>query len=249
MHKKFNALAACALTLAAVEGTNAQLTAVGPVEIFNCNYTDAGSYDRFLSVVEDWNEWMDDQGIESYTGVALQPYYHGADLNLDLAWLGAWPSSTAEGELMGAVIRDGAEISASFDEVVQCAQHSRFFGGFIKPFASPADAGLRQFRNCWLMENRSIDDALGAIGDWLEWGAQFDMDTAHAVLFPIEGMSDEDDYDLKWMVGFPSAEAYGIGGDVMVQNGAGAQFAQIFAKVMTCDSPRLYVASVERRGS
>jgi len=247
MIKLIKTLAVCLLTLAAVDGARAQITSLGPVEMISCNYTESGSFDRFQRVVADWNEWMDDQGINSYTGVTLEPYYYSSSFTYDLVWLGAMTDGAGEGELMGAVIRNGNAIKAEFAGVVDCPQHTRFYGGFLRPWPEPADGGVRQFRSCSLKENRTIGDALGALSEWIAIAEQFDTETAHAVLFPAEGEASPAGYDFKWMIGFPSAESYGAVGQRFVQSGLGNRFNQMIANIMECDTGQTHAAGVVRR--
>ena len=218
-------------------------------EIYTCNYVNGSDYDDFRGAVSDWNRWMDQHDLTAYNGVALQPYYHSADLEAELVWLGGWTSGAAEGEHVTAWINDAEAVIEGFERVVTCPSHSRWVTAVLDPFDDPREAGsigMAEFRNCWIKANRTLNDALGALGEWLEFEADFGIDTGHLLLLPVAGLESDSTFDFKWIIGFSSLAAHGTSADPMIQRGGAGRFNELIENVMTCDSPRVYATESAR---
>lgn len=246
MNIRMNVMAAVALGgLVAATGAQAQI-AFAPAEIYGCNYVAGSDYEDFSGAVRSWKRWMDEQNLTAYNGVALQPFYYSNELDVDIIWLGTWASGAAEGEHNAAWIRNGGDVIEGFNEVVSCPSHSRWVAGVLRPFETVPEQGIAEFRNCTIKENRTLGDALAALNEWLEFEAQMDIGTGHLLLLPVAGGASTDDFDFKWVIGFPSYEAQGASADPMIRLGGGNRFNQIIANVMSCDSPRVYITELAR---
>ncbi|MGI9258739.1 MAG: hypothetical protein ACR2QQ_07880, partial [Gammaproteobacteria bacterium] len=46
-----------------------------PMELIGCNFNDGADMDDLNTVIDSWNEWMDENGREDYTGVVLSPFF------------------------------------------------------------------------------------------------------------------------------------------------------------------------------
>ena len=66
-------IAAASLSLSALTQAQGEMPTLGSVEGWGCNMNDGQSMNDLMKVVDDWNEWSDDQGISTY-GVGAQPH-------------------------------------------------------------------------------------------------------------------------------------------------------------------------------
>ncbi|MGW8368197.1 MAG: hypothetical protein ACWGPN_05905, partial [Gammaproteobacteria bacterium] len=153
------------------------------------------------------------------------------------------------GEHVAAWVSDADDVIEGFNRVVACPSHSRWVMAVLDPFDSPREVestGMAEFRNCTVKENRTLDDALGALGEWLEFEKGLGIDTGHLILLPVAGIASDASFDFKWVIGFSSYAAHGASADPMIQRGGAGRFNQIIQNVMTCDSPRVYVSELAR---
>ena len=59
-------IAAASLSLSALTQAQGEMPTLGSVEGWGCNMNDGQSMNDLMKVVDDWNEWSDDQGISTY---------------------------------------------------------------------------------------------------------------------------------------------------------------------------------------
>ena len=58
-----------------------------PVETFTCNYRAGMGPADLDKVIENWNEWMDDNGREDYFAVTLTPHYTARMPSMSAGWV------------------------------------------------------------------------------------------------------------------------------------------------------------------
>ena len=66
------------------------------MEAFTRNYRAGKGLADLDKVMENWNEWMDDNGAGNYFAMTLTPHYYGEN-TFDIGWLASWPSGEAMG--------------------------------------------------------------------------------------------------------------------------------------------------------
>ena len=235
-----------ALTIAT--GVQAQQNQPEPtpvVEIFPCTYRDNNDVDNLRTVSARFNTWADRNSMTNYTAFIATPYAYSAELEADVLWLGGWPNGTAMGVGETRWLADGGEVSAAFDAVVECNSHSLYAEVVVNQPSGPPpeNAGIAMFEDCTVHEGRTVEEALGALGQWNEYTKSRGGDAFSAVLFPLAGLGNEDDYTFKLVTGFNSMEAFGKGVD-MYTGGGFMRAEQLFSRLLDCNSPRVY--SLER---
>jgi len=96
-----------------------------PIELFGCNFVEGSDMDDLNTVIDSWNEWMDENGHDDYTGVVLSPHFTAGSFPYDVLWVGIWENGAALGG-MQQWLTEGGEIQDDFAEVVQCPVHQAF---------------------------------------------------------------------------------------------------------------------------
>ena len=94
-------IAAAGLSLSALTQAQGEMPTLGSVEGWGCNMNDGQSMSDLMKVVDDWNEWSDDQGISTYTAWVLNPIFNAnADFVGDSIWFGYSPNFTEMGKAL-----------------------------------------------------------------------------------------------------------------------------------------------------
>ena len=100
-----------------------------------------------------------------------------------------------------------------------------------------------------LHTNEGDTPDLGSSGKWNAYLDQREVTAAIAYHFPGHGNPQDTAADLKLSIWRPNLESYGRDADLHF-NGGGLQASQaIFGDVMSCDSARMYSATLVRSGA
>ncbi len=222
-----------------------------PVEIYGCNYIDDNDSGDLDTVINRWNNWMDDNSQDNFTALTMVPYYYSADITTDVLWLGVWPDGASMGGGLDQWLSDsdGMEIEQDFADVLDCGGHSLYATLTIRPPAGPAELGPTgpiEFTNCSVHDGRTAGEALGAIREWVEFNEGNGADTAHWVLFLGPGQTADTDYNFKWVRGYPSQASYGRAFDQLTTARGFMTYGDLFSRLLTCDSPRVYLGNFVR---
>jgi hypothetical protein len=97
-----------------------------PVELFACKYNEGKGPADLDKVVDKWNAWADEQGLQDYSGWTLVPYYSGPDQEFDVIWLGGSDSAKMLGRAQDRWIATGGDVLNEFNEVWSCDIHANF---------------------------------------------------------------------------------------------------------------------------
>ncbi|MBT8101052.1 MAG: hypothetical protein KJO82_14955 [Gammaproteobacteria bacterium] len=103
-----------------------------PVETFTCKFKDGADHDDLNDVIEEWNTYMDDEGVDNYFAATVQPHYVG-EFAFDIGWLGAWADGNAMGAGTDNWLSTGGELNAKFLSVLDCQSHTNFASVNLKP--------------------------------------------------------------------------------------------------------------------
>ncbi|MDX1515431.1 MAG: hypothetical protein R3288_01255 [Woeseiaceae bacterium] len=218
-----------------------------PVEAFTCNYNDDMGPDDLDEVIEDWNEFLDDEGVTTYWASTLVPYYYGAE-SFDFGWLGAWQTGAAMGEGTDMWLAKGREFERRFDEVATCDTHVNFAATMIKKPASEAspDNFVLLFSDCNVHDGVDFGNVMEATGAWAAYQAEAGYENGTWMMFAAFGGGDAE-YDFKLVDAFDNFAAVGRMYD-LYGNGRGFEkHGELVGELYECDESRVYLATVRRR--
>jgi hypothetical protein len=116
----------------------------------------------------------------------------------------------------------------------------------LRPPVAPERAGPVEASTCKLRLGATLDAALTAAQEWVDYTDTIGSTTAHWLLFPAYGERSDADYTFKWAVGYESFEAFGRDYDQLTNGSALDRYNELFELVLDCDSPRLYSARTIR---
>lgn len=211
-----------------------------PVEIYACNFLKGKDMDDLAKVTAKWNTWMDKSNGPTYSAYTLVPLYHSEEISFDVAWLGLWPDGVTMGAGIKHWLSEGKDMDAEFGKVVDCEFAANYAVLIITPPKDPGGTDSAEFSNCKVKEGRTIQEAVGAVREWAKYRAETGSDAARWLFFPAYGETSAADYDFKWVTGYPSYESFGRAYDQFGTGGGYRKYSEIFERVMTCDSARLY---------
>jgi hypothetical protein len=213
------------------------------LEVFGCNFTEGNNMEDYLAVTARWNEWADSNGVDDYSGYILTPYLYSADLTYDFVWVGGWPNGAAMAAGEALWLAEGGDLLADFDATAECSLHAQFAEVVLRrPEGSPPEAPIFMFADCKVSDGRTADEALAATGQWNTYLQENGSDHFSAALFPIAGESEDAGYDYKEIQGFESIDGYGRVVDIVTAGGY-ERAEELFSRLVTCDSPRVYVGN------
>jgi len=243
-------IAAASLSLSALTQAQGEMPTLGSVEGWGCNMNDGQSMKDLMKVVDDWNEWSDDQGISTYTAWVLNPIFNAnADFVGDSIWFGYSPSFTEMGKTLQTWATEGRKLNERFNDVWTCSSHSEYATLLVRPPSEGPSSAVVSFSDCTLKEGVTPPDLMAAAAKWNAYLDQSEVTAAIAYHFPGHGNPQDMTADMKMSIWRPNLESYGRDADLYV-NGGGLQAGQaIFGDVMSCDSARMYSATLVRSGA
>ena len=72
---------------------------LGAIESWGCQMNEGQSMSDLMKVVDDWNEWSDENGLDAYTAWVLNPIFKAnADFAREAGWFGYTPNFTEMGK-------------------------------------------------------------------------------------------------------------------------------------------------------
>jgi hypothetical protein len=210
------------------------------IEVFPCTYRGDNDIDNLRTVNQRFNTWADRNNVTNYTAFVMTPYAYSADVEYEVAWLGAWPNGTEMGKNETLWQSQGGEVAAAFDAAVECNSHSLYAEIVInQPSTPPPERGIAMFEDCTVHEGRTVPEAIAAATQWAEYTKSRGPEAFSAFLFPLAGLEGDADYDFKIVTGFDSMEAFGRATD-MYTGGGFMRAEELFGRLLTCNSPRIY---------
>lgn len=219
-----------------------------PVEAYACNFNEGKGPADLAAVVEDWNEWMDEEGQTDYFAFTMWPSYYG-ERAFDVAWFGVWSDGNAMGTGTDHWLNNGQEMGAKFYEVLDCGSHANFASVEVRTpperEMERGDTFVLSFSDCSMEEDKSFGEYLDAQKEWNAYAGEHGIDGGAWAMFPVWGESVDADYDFK-AVG--SAANYTQLGANWAKYAEGhyQKSNEIFEGLLDCDSPRIYTSMVER---
>ena len=249
--KNWVTAAMAALMTIAISPVNAQssMPQMGAAESWGCQMNEGKSAEDLMEVVDDWNDWADDNELNAYSAWILNPIFKAdSDFVREAGWFGFTPNFTEMGKGLHAWMTKGQKLNARFNDVWTCGWHSESATMLVRPPASNPSSAIVSFSDCSLKDGATPADLMAAAAKWNTYLDEQEVMAAIAYHFPGHGNPTDMDADMKVSVWRPSLETYGRDADIYV-NGGGLQANNaIFGDIMSCDSPRMYAATLIRSG-
>lgn len=220
-----------------------------PVEAYACNFNDGKGPADLAAVVEEWNEWMDDEGQTDYFAITLWPSYFG-ERAFDVGWLGSWSDGRSMGAGTDHWMQHGQEMGAKFYEVLNCNAHTNFATTqLIDPGGEPLEHGdtfVLSFSNCkFEEEGGGMDGYVDAVAQWEAYAEEHGLKGGAWMMFPVYGENVEADYHFKAVESAASYTEFGNNWALYAE-GHYVKSEELFRDVVDCDSARVYTAMTER---
>ena len=219
------------------------------VEVFGCTFNGTNDMADLQAATARWNTWADRNSITNYTAFLMTPYLHSEELTYDVLWLGAWTNGTTMGEEEARWIANGGEVEEGFAAVIDCSIHAQYAEFVIGAPETPTpEAPIAAFSDCKVHEGRTVEEALTALTQGREYLVANGGHEVNAVLVPIAGESPDANYDFKTVEGYATIQSYGRALDVVTRGGY-QRADELFGRLLDCDSPRVYILDLVRRGA
>jgi hypothetical protein len=106
--------------IAAMSPAHAQqdMPQMAAIESWGCQMNEGQSMSDLMKVVNDWNEWSDDNGIDAYSAWVLNPIFKAnADFVREAGWFGYAPNFTEMGKVMQTWMTKGQKLNERFNKV------------------------------------------------------------------------------------------------------------------------------------
>jgi hypothetical protein len=226
-----------------------------PTEIIGCNFVGNNDMSDLTPVIEDFNEWADEVGMDDYTAFLSVPFFRSAEFPYDFIWVGLFDDGTAMGSGYNQWVHQSGELPAQFEEVADCPSRTGFATVNLKAPTGDGDGVedgatfILEFSNCSVHENRTGPEAANAIREWIDYLTENGSISSHSLLIPGPGEAADADYSFKWMRAHSSYVSLGREFELNNNNGGIGMRNDLFGRVMTCDSSRMYNTSFVRESA
>ena len=216
-----------------------------PLEIFGCTFVEDADMSDLDPVIENWNEWMDERGIDDYFAELLIPNFTATSFPFEILWLGVWENGGAMAGLQ-QWFTEAEGLEEDFAEVVDCPLHLGMAATNVKPPAEPEGVVPVLFSDCTIHEGRTGPEARRALIEWTEYLTENGSDAGHWILRPGVGEEADASYSFKWVRAYSSYASLGHDFELVYNGGGFARLGDITGRVMSCDYPRVYNSRVLR---
>jgi hypothetical protein len=237
-------LAACTLLCAApaarAQARSADAAEITPIEVLRCRFVAGKGPGDIEGLSAAFNRWMEQSRAPQYAAYVLLPQSHSTEIDFDLAWVGSWPDAETMGESMAHYFERAAELEGVFGGVMDCDSNTNYSVVTIREPAERGRFGPVEVGTCKLRLGASLDEALTAAREWVDYTGSIGSTAAHWLLFPAYGEHSEASYTFKWAVGYESYPAFGRDYDRATNGNGLDRYNELFADLLRCDSPRLY---------
>ena len=219
-----------------------------PVETWTCDFRDGKTLEDLQEVTAEWNEFLDDEGVDYYFGAIVMPNYFG-EIMFDAGWLGAWKDGNAMGSGTDMWLGKGGEVGEKFNEVCTWKSHTNFASTNIKPPPGEDEEDdksfVLNFSNCKIHEGKKFDDLMTNMNAWADYATEHGFQHSIWMMFPVYGESNND-YHFKMLEGHDNHAALGADYELMGNGGHWVKRNELMNEVFDCDVPRVYDAMTVR---
>lgn len=218
-----------------------------PIEMYTCSYNDNKGPDDLDAVVDKWNAWADEKGVEDYAAWTLTPFYFGPNQEFDVIWLGAGKNAVALGKAQDEYNAENAGLHAAFNEVLSCDGHGNMASISFKapPEGKTPENSILTFSDCSFKEGASFEALNAAMADWSEHLVNEGSTAGIWHWYPVYGGGGEE-FSFKWLEAFSNLAELGADYDSYGNGGGYMTHGRLFGHLIDCDSSRAYMAKSRR---
>ncbi len=211
------------------------------MEIVGCTFIDGAGMDDLDRVVDSWNDWMDENGIDNYSAYLLTPQFVSAENEYDIGWLGAWADAASLGD-MQTWMESGGDVREDFNEVLNCPMHQALAVNNVKSPGEIPDPSIVpvEFANCTLNEGQGGSAAHDAIIRYTNYLTQNGSNSGHWVMRPGPGEVPDASYSFKWVAAYPTWADAAIDFELYFNQGGDQIMSRYLSPYFSCDNSRVY---------
>lgn len=215
-------------------------------EVQGCTLNGSHSLDDLSTLVHDYMQWMDEQGMENPTLLTLVPDFRPEHFPYDVLWVEVWTDALHFGEGSQLRSQHGADIQARKNEILICPMHTA--STLMAIAGATFDEGLGSFPlrviDCTFKEGVNGFGAGGVISSWSNHLSENGSRSVHWLsLRPFAGEVANPDYSFRWVTVYPSYDS--LGEDIAIglnRESIGVR-GELFEPAMTCDSAQIFGAT------
>ncbi len=218
-----------------------------PIELFTCNYIDQKGPADLDAVVDKWNMWADQSGVDDYAAWTLTPFYFGSEQTFDVIWIGAGKDGVALGKAQDSYNAENAGLHAAFSEVLSCDGHASYASLNFKaaPEGKTPSDSVMTFSDCKYKDGASFDMLSAAMGEWAQYQSDAGSTAPIFHWYPVYGGGGEE-YSFKWLEAYENMAELGADFDRMGNGEGWIVNNRLFSELISCDSSRAYLAKNRR---
>jgi hypothetical protein len=217
-----------------------------PVEIIACSFVGNNDMSDLTPIIADFNKWADGRGVENYSAIMAVPFFRSADTAFDFLWVGMYADGAALGSGLNSWVNQSGNLPDRFAQVANCPTRMGLAALTLKAASGESDGVedggkfILEFSNCTVHENRTGPEAADAIREWIDYLTANGSRSSHSLLVPGPGESADATYTFKWLKSHSSYVSLGKEFELNINNGGIGRRNELFGRVMSCDSPRIY---------
>jgi hypothetical protein len=214
-----------------------------PVELYVCNFKEGKGQADFDAAAAEFNTFMDKRKAKGYAAWQLTPYYHGADQNFDLIWMGASSDGKTMGRDTHAYLTEGGDVAAGFAEVMDCPVHVGLASAMYQspPKNDTPTSAIMTMSDCSMNEGTRYSDIRSGEIAWAAYRKENGSKAGMWHWYPDFGGGDQD-FDYKIVYAYPDFQELGVDWEMVANGGGRAKSDSIFGDLDECDDARVYVA-------
>jgi len=218
-----------------------------PVEAFLCNYRDGKGPSDLGAVADDWNDFMDENDVDTYAAWTLTKSYYGPDQEFDFIWLGAWADGNAMGTGQDMMNSTGAKYLERFGKVADCGSHINAASiNYKLPAGGTPGTSVMTFSNCTVNDGQSYGAVANATSEWANVLTESGSSAALYHWFPIFGGGGSDSPDFTVVTAHANYTEFGADYERRTNGELFRQANALYADLVDCDVARVYDAQVRR---
>ena len=214
---------------------------IGGMNALQCQFADGKDMDDVMNVLDEWNEYGDENFSEPFSAWVMTPVYmSNADFDLDFVFLGFADSLSSIGKAEDEFRKGGQRIVEKWERVTDCSGMSLNMNVEARsPKNDWVEGGINytMIQSCSFKDGKSANDLQANDAVWNKYLDESGFEGGYWRWWPETGSPTDTDYDYLLAVDFSSIEQYGASRDNRLQAMmAGTRPDEIHE----CNTPRLY---------
>ena len=221
----------------------------GGTELYGCEMNEGKAPADLMSVIGEWNAWSDEKGMTDYYAWVMTPVF-GSDIDFERTafWFGFTPDFKGMGKSLDAWFTEGAELNAKFNEVWTCSAHMEFASLIVRGGGGESSSGYASFSDCTFREGMEMEDLMAAQAKYNAYLDEQEVPGVTVYHLPGHGNPQDAGYAMKMSNWVSDLSTYGENSEKYVNQGGWKVRQDTIGSVVSCDSPRMYTATLVRSG-